>query len=69
MLQSNYAMARKNLELSKVYNKWQYDRNVHVPKFDIGEQVLVKDEIFRRERSKELETSYVGTYETVGIEE
>jgi transposase InsO family protein len=36
MLQSSYAMARKNLETSKVDNKCQYDCCIHVPKFEIG---------------------------------
>jgi hypothetical protein len=37
MLQSSYAMARKNSETSKVDNKRQYDLSVHVPKFEICE--------------------------------
>jgi hypothetical protein len=68
MLQSSYAMARRNLETSKVNNKRQYDQYVHVPKFEIGEQVLVKDESVRRGRSKKLEAAYVGPYLIVGIE-
>ena len=68
MLQSSYAMARRNLEISKVHNKRRYDQYVHVPKFEIGEQVLVKDESVRRERSKKLEAPYVRRYEIVGIE-
>ena len=68
MLQSSYAMVRQNLETSKVYNKRHYDQYVHVPKFKIGEKVLVKDESVRRGRSKKLETPYVGPYEIVGIE-
>jgi hypothetical protein len=62
MLQSSYAMARRNVDISKVYSKRQYDQYVHVPKFEIGEQVLVKDESVRRGRSKKLEAPYVGTY-------
>jgi hypothetical protein len=67
-LQSSYAMARRNLEISKVHNKRQYDQYVHVPKLEIGEKVLVKDESFRRGRSKKLEAPYVGPYEIIGIE-
>jgi len=37
--------------------------------FEIGEQVLVRDESVRRGRSKKLEASYVGPYEIVGIQE
>ena len=68
MLQSSYAMARRNLEIPKVHNKRQYDQYVHVPKFEISEKVLVKDESVRRGRSKKLEAPYVGPYEIVGIE-
>jgi hypothetical protein len=68
MLQSSYALARRNLETSKVDNIRQYDRYVHVPKFEIGQQVLVKDERVHRGRSKKLEALYVGPYEIVGID-
>jgi hypothetical protein len=68
MLQSSYAMARRNLEISKVHNKRQYEQYVHVPKFEIGEKVLVKDESVWRGRSKKLEAPYVGPYEIIGIE-
>jgi len=67
-LQSSYAMARQNLESSKVQNKRHYDQYVHVPRFKIGQQVLVKDESVRRGRSKKLEAPYVGPYEIVKIE-
>jgi len=68
MLRSSYAMARQNLDTSKAYNKQHYDQYVHVPKFKIGERVLVRDESVRRGRSKKLEAPYVGPYEIVGIE-
>jgi len=68
MLQSSYAMARQNLEISKAYNKRHYGQYVHVPKFKTSEQILVKDESVRRGRSKKLEVPYVGPYEIVGIE-
>ena len=60
MLQSSYAMARKNSETSKVDNKRQYDLSVHVPKFEICEQILMRDESVRRGRSKKLGEQYVG---------
>jgi hypothetical protein len=69
MLQRSYAMACKNVETSKVDNKHQYGRYVHVPECAIGEQVLMRDEGVRRGRSKELEAPYVGTYESVGTAE
>ena len=65
MLQSSYAMARKNLETAKMDNKRHYARHVHVPQFNVGNQVLVKDESVPRERSKKLEAPY----EVVGIGE
>jgi hypothetical protein len=68
VVQSSYAMARQNLEISKAYNKRYYDQFVYAPKFKIGEQVLVKDESVRRGRSKKLEAPYSGPYEIVGIE-
>jgi len=68
MLQSSYAMAHQNLEMSKAYIKQHYDLYVHVTKFKIGEQVLVKDESVRRGRSKKLEAPYVGPCEIVEIE-
>jgi hypothetical protein len=61
-------MVRQNIEKSKAYSKRHYDQYVHVPKFKIGEQVLVKDESVRRGKSKKLEAPYVGSYEIVGIE-
>jgi len=36
MLRSSYMMGHKNLETSKVVNECQYDRFIHVPKFEIG---------------------------------
>jgi hypothetical protein len=69
MLQSSYAMARKNLETAKLDNERHYDRYVHVPHFQIRDQVLVKDESVRRGRSKKLEAPYVGPYEIIGIED
>ena len=68
MLQSSYAMARQNLDMSKAYNKQHYYQYVHVPKFKIGEKVLVRDGSVCRGRSKKLEAPYVGLYEIVGIE-
>ena len=41
---------------------------MNVPKFEIGEKVLVKDESVRRGRSKKLEAPYIGPYEIVRIE-
>jgi hypothetical protein len=67
-LQSSCAMARRNVEISKVHNKQQYPQYVHVPKFEIGEKALVKDESVRRGRSKKLGASYVGPYGIIGIE-
>jgi hypothetical protein len=68
MLQSSYAMAPQNLEISKAYNKQHYDQYMHARKFKIGEQVLVKDKSVHRGRSKKLEAPYIGPYEIVGIE-
>ena len=39
-----------------------------MPRFKIGQQVLVKDESVRTGRSKKLEAPYVGPYEIVKIE-
>jgi len=39
-----------------------------VPRFKIGQQILVKHESVRRGRSKKLEAPYVGPYEIVKIE-
>ena len=41
---------------------------MHVPRFKIGQQVLVKDESVRRVRLKKLEAPNVGPYEIVKIE-
>jgi hypothetical protein len=57
-------MARRNFEISKTDYKRQYDRYVHVPKFEIG----VTDESVRRGRSKSLEAPYFVPYKIVGIE-
>ena len=67
-LQSSYAMVRKKLETAKLNNKRSYDRNVHIPKFEVGSMVLVRDESVRRGRSKKLEAAYVGPYEILRIE-
>jgi len=61
-------MAHQNLESSKVQNKRHYDQYVHVPRFKIGQQVLVKDESVRRGMSKKLEAPYLGRYEIVKFE-
>jgi hypothetical protein len=37
MLQSSYAMARKNLETAKMENNRHYDRHVHVHQFNVGD--------------------------------
>jgi hypothetical protein len=57
----------KNLGTAKL-NKRSYDRNVHIPKFEVGSMVLVRDESVRRGRSKKLEAAYVGPYEILRIE-
>jgi hypothetical protein len=41
-------LVRRNLEILKAYNRRHCDQCVHVSKFKIGEQVLVKDESVRR---------------------
>jgi hypothetical protein len=40
-LQSCYAMVRRNMEIAKL-NKRNYDRDVHVPKFEVGSKDLVR---------------------------
>jgi hypothetical protein len=67
-LQSSYAVVKRNLETAKLDNKKLYDRHTHVPKFEVGSFVLVKDESVRRGRSKKLEAAYIGPYEIVRIE-
>jgi transposase InsO family protein len=67
MLQSSYAMARKNLETATLDNKRHYDRYVHVPQFQIVDQISVEDESLRRGRSKKLEAPYVRPYEIIGL--
>jgi transposase InsO family protein len=63
-LQSSYAVARRNLETAKL-NKKNYDRHTRVPKFEIGNSVLVQDESVRRGRSKKLEAAYIGPYHII----
>jgi hypothetical protein len=65
MLQSTYEMARQNLNMSKAFNRQHYDQYFHVPKFKIGEQVLVRDESFLSGRSKKLEATHVRPFEIV----
>jgi transposase InsO family protein len=67
-LKNSYALARRNLETIKLDNKKSYDKRVFIPKFEVGGQVLVKDESVRRGRSKKLEAAYVGPYEITRIE-
>jgi hypothetical protein len=67
-LQSSYAVVRRNLETAKFDNKKLYDRHTYVPKFEVGNFVLVKDESVRRGRSKKLEAAYIGPYEVIRIE-
>jgi hypothetical protein len=64
-LQSSYAIVKRNLETAKLNNKKLYDRHTHVPNFEVGSFVLVKDESVRRGRSKKLEAVYIGPYEIV----
>jgi hypothetical protein len=54
-LRSSYAMARTNLETSKLENKNNYDRKVFVPKFEVGTKVLVQGECVRHGRSRKLD--------------
>jgi hypothetical protein len=51
-LQSCYIVVRRNLETAKFNKKGNYGREVHVPKFEVGSIVLVRDESVRRGRSK-----------------
>jgi hypothetical protein len=67
-LQSSYAMVRRNLETAKLTNKRNYDREIHVPRFEVGSKVLVQDESVRRGRSKKLEAAYMGPYEILRME-
>jgi hypothetical protein len=67
-LQSSYAVVRRNSETAKLDNKMLYDRHTHVPKFEVGSFVLVKDESVDRGRSKKLEAAYIGPYEVIRIE-
>jgi hypothetical protein len=50
-LQSGYAMVRRNFEITKLNNKRNYDRKVHIPKFEVGIIVLLRDGV-HRDRSK-----------------
>jgi hypothetical protein len=67
-LQSSYAMVRRNLETAKLNNKRNYDHKIHVPKFEVGSKVLVRDESVCRGQSKKLEAAYIGPYEILRIE-
>jgi hypothetical protein len=46
-LQSSYAMVKRNLETVKLSNKRNYDHEMHIPKFEVGGMVLVRDESVR----------------------
>jgi hypothetical protein len=67
-LQSSYAMVRRNLETAKLNNKRHYYREIHVPKFEVGSLVLVRDESVCRGRSNKVEAAYIGPYEILSIE-
>jgi hypothetical protein len=67
-LKNRYTLARTSVETGKLDNKRHYDRYVFVPIFEIGNNVLVKDESVRRGRSKMLEAPYVGPYEIIKID-
>ena len=69
MLQSSYAITRKNLEKAKMHNKLHFDRHVHVPQFKVGNQVLGEGRKYQARKIKKLEARYVGPYAVIGIEE
>ena len=61
-LQSCYEVARANLKISKEKSKEYYDRNINVPFFATGENVLLHDEAMRRGRSAKVTQPYIGPY-------
>ena len=59
-LQSCYEVARSNLKINKEKSKEYYDRNINVPLFAMGENVLLLDEKVWRGRSAKLTQPYIG---------
>jgi len=61
-LRATNQLAKDRLKEEKFKSKLQYDKSVNEKIFKIGDKVLLHDETVRRERSKKLETQWVGPY-------
>lgn len=61
-MRQSFAIARKNLELSKEKNKRSFDKSLNPKEFRIGEQVQLLIEAVRQGRSKKLGPQWSGPY-------
>lgn len=61
-LQHSYAIAKERLETAKRKSKDYYDKQIHIPKFQVGDLVLLQHESPRKNRSRKLGPSWIGPY-------
>jgi hypothetical protein len=61
-LQHSYAVARERLEAAKKRSKEYYDKQIHVPRFRVGDLLLLQYESPRKNRSRKLGPSWIGPY-------
>lgn len=61
-LQNAHEIAKENLFRSKILNKNQYDKKVHIININIGDKVLLENTT-----NKKLESKYDGPYEVIKI--
>ena len=55
-------VARENVKQAKILAKKQYDKTSREKTFQVGDTVLLYDEMIRRGRSKKLELKWIGPY-------
>jgi hypothetical protein len=68
-LQSSYELAKSNLEAKKERSKEYHDKNINVPLFTVGDEVLLHDEKVRRGRSLKLSPPWIGPYEVTEVDD
>jgi hypothetical protein len=67
-LQHSYAVVNERLEAAKKTSKDYYDKQIHVPKFQVGDLILLQHESPRKNRSRKLGPGWRGPYTIKDIE-
>lgn len=62
-LRAAHQEAKEALDTGKEKSKIQYDKNAESMEFEVGDKVLLKNNVLRRGRSKKLTQPWIGPYE------